>query len=53
VNFALTGLSESSPSVADALHVTVVVPIGKVDPDAGLQLTGGVWPPSSVAVDAV
>lgn len=48
---AETGLSASSPSAA--VHVTVVVPIGNVEPEAGLQLTAGAEPSSSVAVGAV
>lgn len=48
VNELCTGLFASSPSVA--VHVTAVTPIGNVEPVAGLQLTGGVSPLSSVAV---
>jgi hypothetical protein len=35
------------------VHVTVVVAIGKVDPDAGAHITGTLAPYSSVAVGAV
>jgi len=31
---------EEAPHTFDALHVTVVVPVEKTDPDAGTQLTG-------------
>jgi hypothetical protein len=51
VNVALTGLLASSQSVA--VQVTVVVPIGKTEPEAGAQLTAGVSPPSSLALGGV
>jgi hypothetical protein len=35
------------------VHVTVVVPIGKTDPDAGEQLTGPAVSSGSVAVGVV
>src|SRR5579871_2992497 len=48
VKGVVTGLLVSSLSLA--VQVTVVVPTGKVEPDAGLQPTVGVSPPSSLAV---
>src|SRR5579864_3758752 len=46
-----TGELMSSLSVA--VHVTCVVPMANVDPEAGSQVTGTVSPPSSVAVGGV
>src|SRR5438046_1487014 len=48
---ALTVLVASSGSVT--VHVTVVVPIGKVDPEAGLHVCAGRSPASSsvIAID--
>jgi hypothetical protein len=40
-------------SLSDARHVTVVVPIGNVEPEAGVQLTAGVLASSSAAEGAV
>src|SRR6516162_3769958 len=45
------GLRTSSPSVAVAVHETIVVPMGKRSPGEWSQLT--VAPPSSVAVGGV
>jgi hypothetical protein len=44
-----------TPSCAVAVQLTVVGPIGKVEPDAGVQVTGSVTPPptGSVAVGNV
>jgi len=36
------------PRVSDDVHVTVVVPIGNVDPEGGLHVTG--WAPSTRSV---
>lgn len=38
------------PLASVAVHVTVVVPVGKVDPEEGWQLTGTGLPPASVAL---
>jgi len=46
----LTVLGESSLSLA--VQVTVVVPMAKVDPEAGEQLAVGLSPASSAAVGA-
>src|SRR5439155_20123473 len=53
VKLALTGLFVSSLSLA--LHVTLVVPMAKVAPEAGVQLTvgAGLSPLSSTAVGGV
>src|SRR5215831_19468863 len=40
------------PALSDAVHVTVVVPSGKVDPDAGVHVTG-TTPSTSSSADAV
>ena len=50
-NVAVTAVGVSSPSAAP--HVTVVVPIGNVEPEAGVQLTAGVLASSSTAEGAV
>src|SRR5712691_270220 len=50
-NVAVTVLGVSS--LSDAPHITVVVPIGNVEPEAGLQLTAGVLASSSTAAGAV
>ena len=42
-------LHETGPQSLRALHVTVVVPTGKVDPEAGEQVTGV---PAGVTVGA-
>ena len=38
------------PAASVAVHVTLVVPTGKIDPDAGTQVTVGTSPEASVAV---
>src|SRR5450759_3452920 len=51
VKVALTVLGVSSALVA--VQVTVVVPMAKVEPEAGVQLTVAVSPASSTAVGVV
>ena len=36
------------PQEFDAVHVTVVVPVGKLEPDAGEQITDAVGVPDAV-----
>jgi hypothetical protein len=51
VNVVDTGLFESS--LSDTVHVIVVVPIAKVEPDGVSHVTGGSGESSSAAVGGV